>query len=116
MKQTATLHFLRMAPRKVRLVADLIRGMSVNGAEAQLMYERRRAAKPLLKLLRSAIANVKNNRRESIDNLVVSTIRVDQGPIFRSFKPAAQGRAMPQRKRLCHMSIVIESKESSKRG
>ena len=72
--QTAKLNYLRIAPRKVRSVADLIRGMSVNNAEAQLLITRRRPAQPILKLLRSAIANAKNKQMNP-DHLFIAEIR-----------------------------------------
>src|SRR5271157_1596534 len=94
--QTAKLSYLRMAPRKVRSVADLIRGLSVNEAEAQLLVQRRRPAGALLKLLRSAVANVKNNDKQAnIEHLFISEIRVDQGPMLKRFLPRARGSASP---------------------
>ena len=99
MKQpTAQLRYLRIAPRKVRSVADLIRGLPVQDAEAQLMVQRRRPAKPLLKLLRSAVANAKNNKQNA-DHLFISEIRVDQGPMLKRMLPRARGRRRRSRKR-----------------
>ena len=70
-KTTATLRYLRIAPRKVRAVGDLLRGLPVSEAQAELLMHKRRAAKPLLKLLRSAIANAKNNQKLNPDKLFV---------------------------------------------
>ena len=96
-----------MAPRKVRLVASVLRGMSVNDAEAQLMLQPRRAAKPLLKLLRSAIANAKNNQKLNPDNLFVQTIFVDQGPMLKRSLPRARGSASPIQKKMSHVTMIL---------
>ena len=114
MKQTATLHFLRMAPRKVRLVADLIRGMSVNEAEAQLLYERRRAAKPLLKLLRSAIANAKATKSLEAEGLFIESVSVDQGPMLKRSLPRARGSASPIQKKMSHVKLTLAQKADTK--
>jgi large subunit ribosomal protein L22 len=96
-----------MTPRKVRAVADLLRGRAVNEAEAELMLQRRRAAKPLLKLLRSAVANAKQQNINGA-NLVVSEIRVDQGTMLKRFLPRARGMATPIQKKMSHVSIALE--------
>ncbi len=106
-KQTATLRYLRMAPRKVRLVADVIRGLSVNEAEAQLVMQRKRAAKPLLKLLRSAMANAKNNSKVSLEGLYVEAIKVDGGPMLKRFLPRARGSASPIQKKMSHVTLTL---------
>ena len=106
----ARLRFLRMAPRKVKSVADLLKGLSVQEAEAQLIIQRRRVAKPLLKLLRSAVANVKNNRRQSTDHLFVESIRVDQGPMLKRMLPRARGMATPIQKKMSHVTLVLGEK------
>lgn len=98
-----------MAPRKVRLMADVIRGLSVNEAEAQLVYHARRAAKPLLKLLRSASANAKAQNMDA-GRLVVSRITVDQGPMLKRSLPRAMGRATPLQKKMSHVVLVLEEK------
>jgi large subunit ribosomal protein L22 len=103
---TAKLNYLRIAPRKVRSVADLIRGMSVNDAEAQLSMVRRRPAKPLLKLLRSAVANAKN-KQINVDHLFISEIRVDQGPMLKRVMPRARGSASPIQKKMSHITLVL---------
>ena len=104
--QTAKLNFLRIAPRKTRSVADLIRGLSVNDAEAQLMVQRRRPAKAILKLLRSAVANAKNNKLNA-DHLFVKEIRVDGGPMLKRYLPRARGSASPLQKKMSHVTIVL---------
>ena len=112
--QKAQLNYLRMAPRKVRLVADLIRGLSVNDAEAQLLYERRRAAKPLLKLLRSAIADAKNTKQLEPATLFIEVIRVDQGPMLKRSLPRARGMATPIQKKMSHVMLVLGEKADQK--
>jgi large subunit ribosomal protein L22 len=103
---TAKLNYLRMAPRKVRAVADLVRGLPVNDAEAQLMVQRRRPSKPLLKLLRSAVANAKNNK-QNVDHLFISEIRVDGGPMLKRMLPRARGSASPIQKKMSHVTITL---------
>lgn len=95
-----------MAPRKVRLVADVVRGLSVYEAEAQLMMMRQRAAVPLLKLLRSAMANAKN-QNAAMDTLVIKTARVDQGPMVKRFLPRAKGMATPLHKISSHVLVTL---------
>lgn len=104
--QTAKLNYLRIAPRKTRSVADLIRGLSVNDAEAQLLVQRRRPAKALLKLLRSAVANAKNNKLNS-DHLFVAEIRVDGGPMLKRYLPRARGSASPIQKKMSHVTLTL---------
>ena len=105
-KPTAQLRYLRIAPRKVRSVADLIRGLPVQDAEAQLMVQSRRPAKPLLKLLRSAVANAKN-KSQNADHLFISEIRVDQGPMLKRHLPRARGSASPIQKKMSHVSLTL---------
>lgn len=107
-QHTAQLKYLRMAPRKVRLVANMLNGLRVDEAEAQLLLMPRRAAKPLLKLLRSAIANAKNNRQVPKDRLVVKSMRVDQGPMLERFLPRARGSASPIQKKMSHVFLVLD--------
>lgn len=110
--QTAKLSYLRMAPRKVRSVADLVKGLSVNDAEAQLIMQRRRPAKPILKLLRSAVANAKNNRQLNADHLFIESIRVDGGPMLKRSLPRARGSASPIEKKMSHVTIILGLNEA----
>lgn len=112
-QQTAKLNYLRMAPRKVRLMASLLRGMSVNEAEAQLVINSKRASEPLLKLLKSAVSNAKNKQMDP-DKLVIKEIRVDGGPMLKRWLPRAQGRATPIEKKSSHISIILEEVEKAK--
>lgn len=105
-KQIAKLNYLRMAPRKVRLVASLLRGLSVNEAEAQLIMMRKRATQPLIKLIRSAVAGAKNKKMD-IDKLIVESIMVDGGPMLKRFMPRAQGRMAEIQKKMSHVTLTL---------
>ena len=103
----ATLRFLRMAPRKVRLVADLIRGLRVEEALNILTFSRKRAARPMAKLLRSAVANADVKGGHDLDKLFIATATVDEGPTWRRWLPRAMGRATRIRKRTSHVTLVL---------
>ena len=106
----ATLRYLRIAPRKVRLVAENVRGMKVGDALAMLKYTPQSAAKPLAKLLRSAVANAEGKGgRVDVDALVVKTLTVDQGPKMRRFMPRAMGRAFRVEKKTSHVYVELGS-------
>jgi large subunit ribosomal protein L22 len=111
---TAKISFLRMAPRKVRSVGDLIKGLPVNEAEAQLLVQTRRPSKPLLKLLRSAVANAKNNKVHDTQHLFVSSVRVDSGPMLKRMLPRARGSASPIQKKMSHVTLVLGVNEHLK--
>ncbi len=113
-QQTAKLNYLKIAPRKVRSVSDLVKGMSVNDAEAQLMAQRRRPAKALLKLLRSAVADAKNNKRWNADHLYIADFRVDQGPMLKRRLPRARGSASPIQKKMSNVTLVLGLNENLK--
>jgi large subunit ribosomal protein L22 len=104
----ASLRFLRQGPRKVRLVADLIRGRKVVTAVNILSVLNKRPAKPLLKLIRSAIANAKHNFSLDEQDLIVGTITVDEGPALKRWMPKAHGRATPIREATSHINIVLK--------
>ena len=110
----AKISFLRMAPRKVRSVGDLIKGLPVNEAEAQLLVQTRRPAKVLLKLLRSAVANAKNNKVADAQHLFVSSVRVDGGPMLKRMLPRARGSASPIQKKMSHVTLVLGVNEKLK--
>lgn len=112
--QTAKLNYLRMAPRKARLMADLIRGLSVNEAEAQLLINPKRAGEPILKLLRSAISNSKQKEMNP-ENLFIKEIRVDQGPMLKRFMPRAQGRATTIQKKSSHIILVLAESDKPRK-
>lgn len=107
----AKLRFLRAGPRKVRLVTDLIKGRSVKKAQDILSLTNKKAARPVLKLLNSAVANAKNNFKLDENNLKVQNIMVDGGPVLKRWMPKAQGRATPIRERTSHITIILTSVE-----
>lgn len=106
----ARLNFLRMAPRKVRMVADQIRGQNVEKAIQALIFSHRSAAEPVLRLLNSAIANAENEGLDS-DSLRISEIWVDGGPILKRFMPRAMGRASRINKRTSHVTLILKEEE-----
>ena len=110
MQVAAKLRHLHLSPRKVRLVADIIRGQNVEHAVNLLSFTNKRAARPLLKLLNSAIANAENNFKLKKNNLYISELRVDEGPTLKRWMPRAMGRATPINKRTSHISIVLNEK------
>lgn len=112
-QQKAKLSYADITPRKMRLVADTIRGLTVSEAEAQLLANPRRAAKKILKLLQSAVANAKNNQKLNADSLVVSSIQVDGGPTLKRWLPRARGTATPILKRRSHVTLVLEENEKA---
>ena len=107
---TAKLRYLRMAPRKVRVVANSIRGKSVREAETMLRFTPRRAQTPIRKLLLSAIANAKHNFQIQPETLVIKSIRVDQGPVLKRRLPRARGMATPIRKKSSHIVLILAAK------
>jgi small subunit ribosomal protein S3 len=102
----AKLRYLRVAPRKTRLVADLVRGKNVADAINILTFTRRSASEPVRKLIESAIANAEA-AEANIDRLFVETIFVDEGPTLRRFRPRAMGRATRINKRTSHVTCVL---------
>lgn len=108
MQVTARAKYVRMSPRKVRLVADLIRGMEVEKAKWQLSFNKRIASLPLAKILDTAIANAVENFDLDKNNLKVKAITVNEGPALKRWMPRAQGRATPLRKMTCHVEIILD--------
>ncbi len=111
---SATLRYLRMSPRKVRLLVDLIRGQEVAEAETQLTFSTKIGAKPLLKLLRSAKANAVHNAALDPDTLKIDSAFVDGGPMQYRFTPRAFGRATPIRHRTAHITLVLRGDVNEK--
>ena len=111
----AKLNSYRQSPRKVRLVADAIRGKSVGAAVTTLTFLTKRASHPLRKLLDSAVANAKNLSLE-VDHLVVKELRVDGGAILYRRLPMSRGRAFSMRKRTSHVSLVLAEQAQGKKS
>ena len=113
MQSQARLRHLRIAPRKVRIVADLLRGKPVGQALAILKFTPKAAAKPMEKLLKSAIANAgdKSDGQVDVDKLFVLSLCVDQGPTLRRFMTRAQGRATRVNKKTSHVTMVLADRK-----
>lgn len=107
MPAVAKLKYLRVAPRKMRLVADLIRGKSVEEAKTILNFTNKKAAFVLTKLLKSAIANAKNLGLEE-KNLFISKITVDEGPKYKRWMPRARGAASEIQKKTSHITLILD--------
>lgn len=111
MEITAKLSNLRISPRKVRLVADLIRGSSVKEARNRLSFLVKKTSLPMLKLLNSAAANAQHNFKLHPENLYISRIFVDGGPVLKRTMPRAMGRAYIIRKRTSHIHLTLSEKK-----
>jgi large subunit ribosomal protein L22 len=110
MLSKASIKYLRISPRKVRIVADMIRGLQVQKALDCLKFSQKDAAKPLVKLVRSAIANASSQKGVDVDNLYVKTINVNEGPTLKRWMPRARGMASPIRKKASHVNLVLDEK------
>jgi len=104
----AKLNYLRIAPRKIRLVADLIRGKKVEEAQTILSFTTKKAADSLLKLLKSAIANAKHDFQLEEANLFISNILVDEGPKYKRWRARAKGVAYEIQKKTSHITLVLD--------
>lgn len=107
----AKLRYLRIAPRKVRLVADLVRGKKVVEAQTLLRFLLKKASLPLVKLLKSATASAKNNFQLEENNLYISKITVDEGPKLKRWQPRARGQAYEIQKKTSHITIILDELE-----
>ncbi len=110
MQFVAKARYVKYSPYKLRPIVDVIRGKGVGYALNWLATYQTRRTEPIKKVLESAVANAKNVSNVDIRDLAIKEIRVDQGPIFRYYKPGAMGRAMVQRKRQSHISVILEGK------
>ena len=107
----ATAKFVRISPRKVRLIADQVRGKHIDDARALLAFSPRSAALEVSKVIESAAANAEANHDLIGDEMIVREIRVDEGPTIKRFRPRAMGRATPINKRTCHISVALVPEE-----
>jgi ribosomal protein L22 len=103
----ASARYVRIAPRKARLIADQVRGLHIEKARALLQFSPRGAAEDIHKLLDSAAANAENNHDLIPDEMKISSITVDEGPTLKRFRPRAQGRATPIHKRTSHIAVAL---------
>jgi large subunit ribosomal protein L22 len=116
MEARAIQKHLRRSPRKVRLVADAVRGMNVQKAIDQLNFFAQDASGDVAKVVKSAAANLREKFQDEVlenKDLVIKTIHVDQGVTLKRIQPAPQGRAHPIRKRSCHITVVVTRSEST---
>jgi large subunit ribosomal protein L22 len=107
----ATLKYARISSRKVKIVADLIRGKDINEALAIVKYTPKASSATIEKLLKSAIANAENNHGLAHEKLYVSEIYANQGPTLKRIRPAAKGSAVRIRKRTSHITIVLRERD-----
>jgi ribosomal protein L22 len=107
----ASARYLRMAPRKARLVADQVRGLSVPEAQELLAFSTRGAAADIAKLIASAAANAENNHELIGDDMAIAEIRVDEGPTMKRWRARARGRATRVDKKTCHVSVALRPTE-----
>lgn len=110
----ARLRFLRTSAKKVRLVCDAIRGLSVVEADKRLIGMKKKASFPLHKLLHSAVANALNNFDAKKETLKIEAVFADEGPTIKRYRPRARGVAAPIRKRMSHVTIVVSGEKKEK--
>jgi large subunit ribosomal protein L22 len=113
MEVKASARYIRISPRKVRLVVGLLRGQKIDAALAQLKFVGKLAAGPVQKVLDSAVANAVHNFDLKEDNLFIKEIRVDCGPVLKRWLPRAHGRATPLLKRMSHINIILAELKDS---
>ncbi len=111
MEATAKATYVRISPRKVQIVLDLIRNQPCDKAMAILQHTPKAATEPLMKVLKSAIANAENNNNMDVSRLYVSYCNVTSGPILKRIQPRAQGRANRINKRTSHITITVKEME-----
>lgn len=108
---SAQLSRIRIAPRKLRLIADAVKGQETHDAVLKLQYLVKRGAEPILKLLKSAVSNAHTNSKVPASTLlIIRDIRVDEGPAYKRSRPGARGRAFPIKKRTSYVRITLETK------
>jgi len=110
MEAKAVAKYMRISPRKVRIVAKNIKGLTVEKALSQLTYTPKKAATIMQKVLNSALANAEQNSEIDVDTLYVKNIYVDEGPTAKRWRPRAMGRATRIRKRTSHVTVILDEK------
>jgi len=111
MHAKAVAKYVRISSRKMKPIANIVRGKDVKDARAILKFTPNKGAKIFLKVLNSAIANAENNNEANIENLYVSEIYANQGPTMKRWKAGSMGRANPIKKRSSHVGVVVSEKE-----
>ncbi|MSU76310.1 50S ribosomal protein L22 [Patescibacteria group bacterium] len=112
MQVTATAKFVRNSPRKARLLLPTINGLPAEEALLQLQHRPHASAKPIAKLISSAVANAEHNHSLDKRDLVVESVTVDQGPTFKRYKPVSRGRSQNIRRKTVHLKVVLRGVES----
>jgi large subunit ribosomal protein L22 len=110
MESSAVARYIRLSPRKVRLIMDEIRGRKVEEAINMLTFTPNKGGRILKKLINSAVANAQQNSGTDVDKLYIYKIFADEGPSLKRFSPRAQGRATRILKRTCHLTVVLNDK------
>jgi len=113
MEARAVARYVRVSPRKARLVVDLIRGKKIDDARAILKFSPRAAAEVVEKVLNSAVANAERNLHVKSDDLIVGSTFVDEGPTLKRIRPRAMGRAFRINKRTSHITVVVKQREGA---
>jgi len=108
METSAAAKFVRISPRKIRLIMDQVRGKRVEEALNMLSFAPQKGARILKKLINSAVANAEQNSGVDVDALFVKRVYADEGPTLKRFRPRAQGRATKIRKRSSHLTVVLD--------
>ena len=111
MEARAITKFVRLSPRKVRLIVDQIRGKGVEEALNILKFVPKRSAEIVAKTVRTAVANAENTQSVDVDRLFVKQVKVDEAGMWKRFTPRAQGRATRIRKRLSHITVIVDEAE-----
>lgn len=114
MEVKAVAKYVRVSPRKARLVVDLIRGKRIDQALAQLMFVNKKPKDAIVKVIRSAVANAEHNFKLPVDGLYIKTVLVDGAFMLKRSMPRAFGRAYPIRKRSSHITVIVALKDFSK--
>jgi large subunit ribosomal protein L22 len=110
METKAIARFVRISPRKIRLIMDEVRGKSVEDALNQLSFAPQKGARLLKKVIRSAVANAEQNTNVDVDTLYIKRVYADEGPTLKRFRPRALGRATRIRKRSSHLTVVLDER------
>jgi large subunit ribosomal protein L22 len=112
----AVARFVRVTPQKARRVVDLVRGLEVDEALALLRFAPQAASEPVYKVIASAVANAEGVESLDRSDLVISQVRVDEGPTMKRWRPRAQGRASRINKRTSHITVVVQPREANQKG
>jgi large subunit ribosomal protein L22 len=105
--------FIRMSARKVRFIAESVRRQTPGNALENLMFIQKRAAKPIIKVIKQAVANAINNYNQKEDNLLIHRIEVVEGPTYKRWQAVSRGRAHPILKRTCHIAVFLKSDDKT---